>query len=113
MLEGRNISSVCVIIMHMRQKKISTYFVSVNFSFFDGQVDGFSGNEPVREDFLDRWKSDTLTVIPVNDSDRENVSEETFVHDVTCLCRQLDEIIEIGGSCKQKLINNVKQEIHF
>ena len=94
----------------MHRKKLShilslienTYAVGVVFSFFDGQVDSLRGDESVGEDFLDGGKSDSLAVITVNDGHGEGVSEETLVYDISCLGCELDEVLEVGGSFKQK-----------
>lgn len=65
---------------------------------FDCQIDGFGWDEPVREDFLDRWKSDTFAVISVDNGNGEGVGEKTLIHCVSCLGGELDEVIKIIGS---------------
>lgn len=72
------------------------------FSFFEGQVDGFNGDKPVGEDLFNGRKCNTFAVISVHHGNGQYVYEETLVHDVPSLGCQLDEVIEVCGSCKKR-----------
>ncbi len=81
---------------------VKMYLVGVVLWFLDSQIDGFSWDEPVGEDFLNGWKGHSLAVIPVSHGHWENVYEETFVHDVPSLGGECDEVIEVMSSYKNR-----------
>lgn len=68
------------------------------FRFLDGQIDGFSRNESVGEDFLDGRESDAPAIIPVSHGHAQGVHVQTLIHNVSGLSCQFYEVIKIGSS---------------
>lgn len=75
-----------------------THHIRVVFSFLDSQIDGFSWDKPVGEDFLDGGKSDTPAVISMSHSYGQGIHIQTLVHNVTSLGGQFDEVIKVSSS---------------
>lgn len=66
-------------------------------------VDGLGRDEPVGEDLLDGRQDDSMAVVSVQNHNRESESEQTFVHDVSGLLGEVDEVIEVFGLWKTNI----------